>query len=76
MKNITKEGIKKDFDLVTAMLYKYSNAVYENQEGQSAHYDNQSKLVRIAVCDVRTGLSVAKEALRMLANKDIEVIED
>ena len=76
MKNITKETIKKDLEQVSDMLYKYRSAIYENQEGQKGHYDNQSKLVRIAICDVRTGLRVVKEALRMLADNDIKIIED
>ena len=40
MKNITKESIKQDLQIINDMLHKYNEAIYENQEGQSAHFDN------------------------------------
>jgi len=40
MKGITKEVIEQDYKTIKEMLAKYSNAVYENQEGQPAHFDN------------------------------------
>ena len=74
MKNITKESVKKDYNLIAEMFEKYNGAIFENQEAQKAHYDNQSKLVRLVMGDVRTGLYVALSALATLTNLDI--IED
>ena len=74
MKNITNKSIEEDYNLVKDMFHKYSEAIYENQEAQKAHYDNQSKLVRLAMADVRTGVSVALTALKML--NSLGVIED
>ncbi len=71
MKNITKKGIDKDIITLSELAHKYSNAIYEPQEGQKAHYDNQTKLVRIAMIDLRTGLHLAKEALNILSENDI-----
>lgn len=71
MKNITKKGIDKDTIILSELLHKYSDAIYEPQEGQNAHYDNQIKLVRIAMIDLRTGLYLAKEALNVLSTNDI-----
>ena len=74
MKNITKESIKQDLNTIHAMLHKYNEAIYESQEGQPAHYDNQSKLCRLLISDIRCGLSVTKEALDYLSG--IDIIED
>lgn len=71
MKNITKKCIDEDLITLSELLHKYSNAIYEPQEGQKAHYDNQTKLVRIAIIDLRTGLYLAKEALNVLSENNI-----
>lgn len=71
MKNITKSGIDKDIITISELLHKYSDAIYEPQEGQKAHYDNQTKLVRTAMCDLISGLYIAKEALNILSDNDI-----
>ena len=76
MKNITKESIRKDYEVLREMFQKYSNAVYENQEGQPAHFDNQTKFVRITIGDVRCGLSLASNALRWLCSNENDIIED
>ena len=47
MKGITKEVIEQDFKVIQNMFYRYKEAIYENQEGQPAHFDNQSKLCRL-----------------------------
>ena len=74
MKGITKESIEKDFKVIQDMAYKYKEAIYENQEGQPAHFDNQSKLCRLLIGDIRCGLTVAMGALNYLSG--IEIIED
>lgn len=74
MKDITNKSIEKDLKLVEKLLKKYSDAVWEGQEGQPAHYDNQDKLVRIGISNVRTGLHVAIQSLIML--NDVGVKED
>lgn len=55
--------IKDDFDIINGMLRKYNGFIWENQEGQASHYDNQSKSTRLAVADIRTGLFIAKMAM-------------
>lgn len=74
MKNITKKSIEEDYKIISDMFNKYSDAVWENQEAQKAHYDNQSKLVRLAMGDVKTGLFLVSSALTMLIHN--EIIED
>ena len=74
MKGITKESIEKDFKVIQDMAYKYKEAIYENQEGQPAHFDNQSKLCRLLIGDIRCGLIIARDALNYLSG--IEIIED
>ena len=74
MKNITKESIEQDFKIIQNMVYKYKEAIYENQEGQPAHFDNQSKLCRLLIGDIRCGLIIARDALNYLSG--IEIIED
>lgn len=68
MKGITNKGIEKDKDVIIDMLCKYNDAVWEPQEGQPAHYDNQPKIVRLAMRDVQCGLTVALTALRHLSS--------
>ena len=74
MKNITKKSIEEDYEIISDMFDKYNAAIWENQEAQKAHYDNQSKLVRLAMGDIRAGLSLVSSALTMLRHN--EIIED
>lgn len=76
MKGITKDGIEKDFNVVKEMLRKYSDAIWEEQTPNPSHFDNQNKLVKICMGDIRCGLVIAKQALEKLADLGIEVIED
>jgi len=66
MKNITNTQIEKDYQVILEMLNRYKEAIWEGQMGQAAHYDNQPKIVQIAMTDVRTGLRIALEALEQL----------
>ena len=72
MKLITDKSIKEDISVICNLLDKYNNAIWENQEGQAAHFDNQNKLVKLAITDVRAGLNVAYEALRLLNDFGVE----
>ncbi len=74
MKNITKESIEQDLKIIQDMVFKYKEAIYESQEGQPTHFDNQSKLCRLCIGDVRCGLIIAMGALNFLSG--IEIIED
>ena len=74
MKGITKESIEQDFKVIQDMVNRYKEAIYENQEGQHAHFDNQSKLCRLLIGDIRCGLSITRDALNYLSG--IEIIED
>ena len=74
MKNITKESIEQDLKIIQDMVFKYNEVIYENQEGQPAHFDNQSKLCRLAIGDIRCGLIIARDALICL--NGIDIIED
>ena len=70
MVGITKEVVKKDFETIHEMLNKYQDAIWESQTPNPAHYDRQSKLVRLAIGDVRSGLLIVHQALNMLSDKD------
>jgi hypothetical protein len=74
MEGITNRRIAQDLESIRNMLNDYGGAIWCRQEGNPADYDHQMKLVRIAMCDVRTGLYLAQEALRKL--NEIGVIED
>lgn len=72
MKNITNQSIREDYKVITELFHKYKDAIYENQEKQPAHYDNQSKFVRLTISDVRVGLSIASNALEWLMKEEIK----
>lgn len=74
MKNITKKSIEEDLKIIQNLVFKYKEAIYENQEGQPAHFDNQSKLCRLCMGDIRCGLLIVRDALNCLS--EIEIIED
>lgn len=74
MKGISNEIIKEDLQTIQEMLDRYTNAVWEAQEAQKAHYDKQNKLIRVAMCDARAGLFLARFALNQLSTAG--VIED
>lgn len=74
MKNITNKSIKEDINVIIELFCRYRDAIWENQEGQPAHFDNQHKIVKLAMADVRTGLCIALEAMKKL--RDVEVLED
>jgi len=74
MKDITNQSVKEDINVIIEILCRYQDAIWENQEGQPAHFDNQPKIVKLAMVDVRTGLCIALEAMKTL--RKIEVVED
>ena len=74
MKNITNKSIEKDYEIIQSLASKYINAIWENQEGQEAHFDCQQKNVKLAMMNCYNGLSLATEALKKLM--DIKVKED
>ena len=74
MKNITNQSINEDINVIIKLLCRYRDAIWEKQEGQPAHFDNQPKIVKLAVTDVRTGLCIALEAMKKL--RDVKVFED
>ena len=74
MEGITNRRLAQDLESIRGMLKDYSEAIWCRQEGSPADYDHQMKLVRLAMCDVRTGLFLAQEALRKLT--EVGVIED
>lgn len=76
MKNINIETLQQDLATIANMFEKYTEAVYELQEGQPGHYDNQPKLIKLAIEDVRCGLSITKNALEMLNEVSDNLIED
>lgn len=75
MKNINKTTFETDLNIITNMFEKYSEAIYEKQEGQIDHYDNQPKLIKLAMEDIRCGLNIAISALTMLNNVKDNLIE-
>lgn len=76
MKNINKDTFGKDLSIINEMLLKYSDVIYEKQEGQVGHYDNQLKLVRLCIEDIRVGLNIVKSGLRMLDDVRDCLVED
>ena len=74
MNAITKKSIEDDLKIIEQLCAKYKNAIWEGQNAQPAHYDRQLKLVKIAMVDVRTGLSLAESALTTL--NECDIIED
>lgn len=62
--------------IISEMFEKYSGAIYESQCNQKAHYDNQPKLIKLAMEDVRCGLFIVKNALNMLNETSDNLIED
>ena len=72
MKGITNKSLAEDKEIIGNLLDKYHAAIWERQEGQGAHFDNQHKLVKLVIGDVRAGLNVAYEALRILIDFGVE----
>ena len=75
MKNISKVTFENDLKIIDDMFKKYSDAIYEKQDGQVDHYDNQPKLIKLALEDVRCGLTIVKYALTMLTDVKENLIE-
>jgi len=74
MKGITNEKVLKDLELISNLLKDYNEAIWEGQCAQPAHFDNQQKIIRLCIGDVRCGLVIAKQALDRLSQ--CEIIED
>ena len=74
MKHINLKTLVQDGNTITELLRKYNNAVWEPQEGQKAHFDNQPKIVQMCVRDVTVGLTVAIAAVKKLI--EMGVIEE
>lgn len=74
MKGITNKSLEEDKKIIGNLLDKYHAAIWESQEGQVAHFDNQLKFVKLAIGNVRTGLQIVYDALRIL--NDLGVEED
>lgn len=74
MKNITKKSIERDLNIIQQMCSKYTEAIFEKQEHQPAHFDNQFKCVRFAMVNIHCGLLVVKNALTYLLGT--QLLED
>lgn len=74
MKNITKKSIEKDLNIINQLCWKYKEAIFEKQEHQPAHFDNQFKCVRLTMVNIHCGLLVARNGLNYLSG--MQVIED
>ena len=74
MKKITKISVEEDFRVLQQLCSKYKEAIFENQEGQPAHFDNQSKAVRLTMGNIHCGLVIARDGLNFLSGMGI--IED
>lgn len=71
MKNITKKSIERDLNTIQQLCWKYTEAIFEKQEQQPAHFDNQFKCVRLTMGNVYCGLLVARDALTYLSGMNI-----
>lgn len=78
MKGITRKSIDEDLQTISKLSAKYRNAVYSFNEGESAisNWDNQPRLVKLAVADLRSSLYVAEGAIKMLSEIKDSIIED
>lgn len=76
MKGITKKSVAEDIKLISEMCDKYLNAIWENQEGQKAHFDNQEKIVKVCMSDIRFSLKTALTSLQQLKNVGFEEDEE
>lgn len=74
MKNINNETLEQDEQTLVDLVCKYNDAIWENQEGQKGHFDNQPKIVQMLMRDVNVGLVIALEAIKKLG--DVGVIEE
>ena len=74
MKNITKKSIERDLNIIQQLCWKYKEAIFEKQEHQPAHFDNQLKNVRLTMVNIHCGLLVARDGLIRLS--DMEILED
>ena len=72
MEKITNKRIKEDLEKIAEMLADYNSDIWCRQEGDPNDYDHQSKLVRLAMADVRTGLFIAREALYKLTALEVK----
>lgn len=63
MKNITRKTIIEDCKTIEALFNKYSDAIWSFKEGEGSksNFDNQPRLVKIAMIDARTGLHIASQ---------------
>lgn len=78
MKGITRKSIEEDLQTISKLSAKYRNAVYSFNEGESSisNWDNQPRLVKLAIADLRTSLYVAESAIKMLSEIKDSIIED
>lgn len=78
MKNITRKTIIEDHKTLEALFNKYNDAIFSFKEGggSKSNFDNQPRLVKIAIVDARTGLHIASQALDMLKDIQKVLIED
>lgn len=78
MRGITRKSIDEDLQTISKLLGKYRNAVYSYNEGESSvsNWDNQPRLVKLAVADLRSSLYVAESAIKMLSEVKDAIIED
>lgn len=78
MKGITRKSIEEDLQTISKLSAKYRNAVYSFNEGESSvsNWDNQPRLVKLAIADLRTALYTAETAIKMLSEVKDSIIED
>lgn len=78
MKNITRKTIIEDCTTIEALFNKYRDAIWSFKEGEGSksNFDNQPRLVKIAIVDAKTGLHIASQALDMLKDIKESLIED
>lgn len=72
MGKINTERVTKDLEVISKMLEDYSDEIWCRQEGNPTDFDHQPKYVKIAMVDARTGLFLAREALKQMLNYGIK----
>ena len=78
MKGITRKSRDEDLQTISKLSAKYRNAVYSYNEGESSisNWDNQPRLIKLAVADLRSSLYTAESAIKMLSEVKDSIIED
>lgn len=61
----TREEMQEHLNIIRDMFETYKDVIWAPQERQEEHFDNQPKLAKISLLDVRSGLLLTERSLEM-----------